>query len=127
MSTIPGFVMTTPATILRAPLANVDGYGPQRDWGNATATPVQVCIYPEALPSSQSESGAFSDKEFSTMNWALIAPPGLDLLSTDRVTFDPGNGTITCEVNGDPFPWHGPGPAGVIHHVEAKLKIVRGA
>lgn len=121
LPTIPAFIMTTPAVILRATTPR-DSYGPQRDWANATQTSVNVCIW----PNKEREPGSGIQTDRTVTDFFLIGFADLDLLATDRVRFNPGNGVITVEVDGDPFVWSGP-PPGVPHHLEAKLKILKGA
>lgn len=57
-----------------------------------------------------------ADYDRTITRWKLFAPPGTDLLTTDRIQ----QGSLDLEVDGEPVTW--PGADGQPHHVEAMLK-----
>lgn len=74
----------------------------------------QVSLQPLMGTSSTEANGVNFDAVVD--RWRLFAPPGTDLVTTDRIQ----QGALDLEVDGDPVPW--PGLDGTTHHVEAYLK-----
>lgn len=104
--------------VLRAPLV-VDPYGNpsiERDWASATTTTYAgVSVQPDT------STEAVGDRPVVVTGWRLATPRGsdIDLLATDRVTYD----GMTLEVDGEVARYF---LGGRVHHVEARLKRVTG-
>jgi len=87
------------------------GYSP----GPSTPHDVDWCSLQPLRGVSSTESNTASADQAVT-RWLLFAPPGADILASDRVQ----QGPLDLQVDGDPATW--PGPNGRPHHVEAYLK-----
>lgn len=118
---LPNYLFVTPASVLRAPFKS-SPYGQEYDWANAVSTDVTGSVI--ISPVTATEEGPDMDWTFTSTHYALLGLPTVDIIATDRVVFNPGNGTITTLVDGDPFIWSD--PIGRPHHIEAKLKILIG-
>lgn len=112
--------MTTPGsdqvTVLRAPLGDADRYAAQRrGWAAATSA---VLTGVSVQPMAASETTV--DREYTATRMNLYAPPGADLLATDRVVWQ----GVTYEVDGPPATWFDLN--GVADHVAAVIKRLAG-
>lgn len=88
----------TTVHVVRAQLI-LDGHNNEvRDWQNATRTPVPHC-YVE--PGTSQEDLVNRDEVL--IAWTVFAPPGTDVLATDRVE----HRGVDYEVFGEPAPMEG--------------------
>jgi len=87
------------------------GYSP----GPSTPHDVDGCSLQRLLGNSSLETMS-GDVDKLVTRWILYAPPGADILASDRVQ----QGPLDLQVDGDPATW--PGPNGRPHHVEVYLK-----
>lgn len=118
---LPNYLFVTPATVLRAPMKS-SPYGQEYDWANAVSTDVTGSVI--ISPLLESETGSEAVSTFTQTHFAMVALPTVNIIATDRVSFDPGNGMIMTLVDGDPFVWSD--PIGRPHHIEVKLKLLIG-
>jgi hypothetical protein len=103
-------------TRLRAELVS-DGRhgGPSRAWAHASSTAITgVSVQPFATAESTIDAAYIADR------LRLFAPPGTDIVSTDRIVYD----GVTYEVDGNAQPWHDLG--GQAHHIELVIKRLAG-
>lgn len=84
---------------------------------------VHVPFKVSVQPSDTTEGDEHRPQTVST--WRLYTPPGrdLDLRAEDRVVL---GGTLPLQVVGEPQKWPDPLRPGHVHHVEARLEVVRG-
>lgn len=103
-------------TRVRAALGAPGRYGAeQRDWSAAATTTISgVSVQPVAA------TEATVDREYTATHLNLFAPPGTDLLATDRVVWR----GVTYEIDGEPATWYDLG--GRADHLEAVLKRMAG-
>jgi hypothetical protein len=115
--TLPISFATQTITRLRAPLVeNADAYGNDVfDWASADALDLDGCsVQPLAL--AEVHDGQARDTV--QRRWLVIAPPGVDIIATDRATY----AGSTYDVDGEPLIY----ATGVLDHVELFLVDVRG-
>lgn len=114
-------IYTSSITVVRAPVV-ADRYGSQqRDWANATRTPVDgVSVQPTTSSETLTEP-----RDLVITGWRIYSRAGtdIDIVHTDRVELD--NGTV-CEVVGEIARWPHPIRSGAVHHVEIDVQRVRG-
>lgn len=120
----PAGVMSTPVTVLRAPLANINGYGPERDWANATERQTNMLVYASVNLLAATEQS--SDKELTKTHWKAFAWYNEDVRAEDRIRWnsDGPRGVLTADVDGHPFVFHD--HEGRPHHMEVKIKLLEG-
>jgi hypothetical protein len=118
---LPNYIFTTPASVIRAVLIP-SAYGQEYDWAHATVTDITGSAV--ISPLSATETGSEADSTYTQTHFVFLALPTVDIVATDRVSFNPGNGLITTFVDGDPFVWSD--QIGRPHHIEARLKILIG-
>lgn len=106
--------MCQSVTRVRAASTGEDDYGNPTPGTPASTTIANVSLQP-LLGTASSESNGV-DYDRLVTRWKLFAPPGTDLLTTDRIQ----QGSLDLEVDGEPVTW--PGPDGQPHHVEVMLK-----
>lgn len=97
--------------IIRAPLVAGRTGGEERVWSQATETPVEHCSvqpFPLAEKLNFEESRS---REHARTAYRIYAPPGTDVLATDRVRW---NGVV-MDVFGHAGPWHRRN--GSTHHI----------
>lgn len=80
----------------------------------ASTTITSVSLQPLLGAPSTEQNGASFDQVID--RWRMFAPPGTDLVTTDRIQ----QGSLDLEVDGNPVTW--PGPDGLPHHVEVSLR-----
>ena len=107
------------------PVAVTNRYGDlEADWDNATSLDIVGCAVHPAGTSEDTDPA----RTAVAIRWNLFLPPGSDIASGDRVTFD---GTL-YEVDGMPLAWSGSsgiaanGVFGVLDHIAAQLVRVEG-
>ena len=88
----------------------------ERNWAAAATVTIDGCALQPA------STGEVTDptRTAVTTRWNLFAPPGADLLPSDRVDVD----GVTYEIDGDPQDWSAPG--GRLDHIAAALVRVDG-
>jgi hypothetical protein len=102
-------------TVRRAPLIADGRYGAdRRDWATATAIVISGV---SVQPFSAAEQTL--DREYTATRLRLFAPPGTDLISTDRVEWR----GVMYEVDGEPDRWFDEGQA---DHIEAVITRMTG-
>lgn len=103
--------------IKRAPLVTDTRDNTQyRDWANATETPVKNCNVQPFLLTDKLKVERNMDREFVDDTWRVWAPPGTDVLYTDRVEFR----GIEYEVRGLSGEWRD--LEGHTHHVNFMIR-----
>lgn len=107
-------IMCQSVTRVRLTSAGEDDYGNTIP-GTPTSTVISGVSLQPLLGSSSTELNGTSFDQIVD-RWRFFAPPGTDLVTSDRVT----QGALDLEVDGDPVTW--PGPNGQPHHLEAMLK-----
>lgn len=100
--------------LVRVTPAGEDDYGNPVP-GTPTTTPLYVYSLQPLLGTPTTETNG-ADYDRTITRWKLFAPPGTDLLTTDRIQ----QGSLDLEIDGEPVTW--PGADGQPHHVEAMLK-----
>lgn len=118
VSTLPIWFTDTVSTV--RPGTRVDRYGDEvEDWDSPVVTPIDGCkVTPVA--GGPEDQGVLDDRAALTKRWALAAPPGSDIRSTDRIRWN----DLDYEVEGDPLLWKS--PLGSVDHVYVQLKRVEG-
>lgn len=103
-------------TRLRAELVSGGRHGSQaRDWANATSATITGCA---VQPLMVAESPL--DQAFIAQRLQVLAPPGVDLVATDRIVY----AEVTYEVDGGAQHWRD--QAGRPDHVELVIKRLAG-
>jgi hypothetical protein len=118
VSTLPIWFQDT-VSVVRAGV-RTDRYGDEsEDWDSPTVTEITDCkVTPVA--GGPEDQGVLDDRDALTKRWALAAPPGTDIRSTDRIRW---NGTDYA-VEGDPLVWKS--PFGSVDHLYVQLVRVEG-
>lgn len=106
---------TDTITVLRA-VAAVDRYGDTiSGWDTPTETDLVGCrVQPAAGPEDT------VDRDQITRRWLLFAPPGADILATDRIRWNGDD----YDIDGELRRWSS--PTGRLAHIEADLTRVEG-
>lgn len=107
---------TDTVTVLRVG-TTTDRYGDTvaGDWTSATETVVARCrVQPAAGPEDT------VDRDQITRRWLLFAPPGADIVASDRIR----HAGVDYDIDGEIRRWSS--PSGRLAHIEADLLRVEG-
>lgn len=108
-------------TVVRAPLVQNDRDNTwYRDWENATHTDVPGCSVQPTRLSDKLRYEQDQEREYHMTYIRVYAPPGTDIVYTDKIKFD---GKF-YDVQGAVTPWRRTG--GQEHHVAFLIKLREG-
>lgn len=95
---------------------------PVLDWDNPEWKPVPFGVSVQFGGTSEGSE----DRPQVITSYVLITPPGTDIPELSAESVVRVGGVMELEVVGAPARWPDPWNAGVVHHLEADLEVVRG-
>jgi len=111
---LPSFARQTVDRIRAA--STDDGHGnDEPNWGDASEITLPGC---SVQPGATDE--VLAGRTATLIQWTVYAPPGVDVLATDRIRYQ----DVVYEIDGEPARWSS--PTGTLDHIVLLLKTWEG-